>query len=180
MTPKVAPKVLSSVRANDHVHGPQTAPVTMVEYGDFECPHCRAAHSVVAALLRHLGDRMRFVYRHFPLSEIHPHAQLAAEAAEAAGGQGSFWEMHDMLFANQDALGSEDLLRYALALGLDVSRFYTDLTTHVFAAKVRADFLDGVRSGVNGTPTFFINQIRYDGPKNFEDMLEAIEESAGH
>jgi protein-disulfide isomerase len=177
MTPRLAPRLHSSVRANDHVLGPETAPVTMVEYGDFECPHCRAAHPVVAALHRHLGDKMRFVYRHFPLSEIHPHAQLAAEAAEAAGAQGSFWKMHDMLFANQHALGGEDLLGYALALGLDVSRFYTDLTTHVFAAKVRADFLEGVRGGVNGTPTFFINRIRYDGARDFDDMLEAIEES---
>ena len=151
----------------------------MVEYGDFECPFCGRAHAVVKALKKALGRRLRFVFRHFPLATAHPHAQQAAEAAEAAGAQGQFWEMHDVLFDNQEALEDDDLMGYAEALGLDLTQFAADLAGHAHAPRVRQDFLSGVRSGVNGTPTFFLNEMRYDGPRDFDTMVEAIEEAAG-
>jgi len=169
-------RLILPVGPRDHVIGPATAPVTMVEYGDFECPHCGQAHPIVKALLEQLGDQIRFAFRHFPLATIHPHAEHAAEAAEAAGAQGMFWEMHDMLFENQDALDDESLVQYAAALGLDMDRFISDLSSHVYAPKVREDFLSGVRSGVNGTPTFFINGARHDGSFDLESLMSAIEE----
>src|SRR4051794_14456095 len=135
----------------DHIFGPPDAPVTLVEYGDFECPYCGAAHLIVKQILRSLGDNVRYVFRHFPLARIHPHAQKAAEAAEAAGAQGQFWPMHTMLFENQRALAIPDLLSYADALGLDVDRFAQELASGVHAARVREDFMSGVRSSVNGT-----------------------------
>jgi protein-disulfide isomerase len=156
LTPPVGP--------DDHVIGPPDASVTLVEYGDFECPYCGQAHPIVKAVLQEMGDELRFAFRHFPLAEAHPHAELAAEAAEAAGAQGSFWEMHDMLFEHQQALDEPDLVRYAAVLGLDGGRFIRELAAHVYAPEVRDDFRSGVRSGVNGTPTFFINGVRYDGP----------------
>jgi protein-disulfide isomerase len=121
-----------------------------------------------------MGDDLRFAYRHFPLSQIHPHAYQAAEAAEAAGAQGRFWEMHDLLFANQDRLGLRDLIGYAAALDLDLERFVTDLRGHAYAGRLREDFLSGVRSGVNGTPTFFVNGMRHDGGYDLEALLEAL------
>jgi protein-disulfide isomerase len=149
--------------------------VTLVEYGDFECPHCGAAHPVVTALLERLGRRVRFVFRHFPLTMVHPHAQHAAEAAEAAGAQGRFWEMHDVLFENQELLSDRDLQSHAAALGLDIGRFSSELASHVHTPRVREDFLSGVRSGVNGTPTFFVNGVRHDGSYEFDSLLESIE-----
>jgi protein-disulfide isomerase len=146
----------------DHTIGPRNAPVTLVEYGDFECPHCARAHPIVKGVRRYLGENLGFVYRHFPLVEAHPHAESAAQAAEAAGAQGRFWEMHDMLFTHQDALEPEDLVQYATQLGLDAQRVARELAARVYARKVRDDFRGGMRSGVNGTPTFFINGIRYD------------------
>jgi protein-disulfide isomerase len=121
---------------------------------------------------------LRFAYRHFPLSTAHPHAQRAAEAAEAAGAQNQFWEMHDVLFENQQALEDEDLAEYATALNLDVAQFISDLVEHVHAPRVREDFMSGVRSGVNGTPTFFINGVRHDGAFDFETLLNAIRAAA--
>ncbi|MDB5310449.1 MAG: bdbD [Gemmataceae bacterium] len=176
--PRQAPtaRLTVPVTAADHVLGPPAAPVTLVEYGDFECPFCGQAHGVVRALREQLGRQLRFVFRHFPLTTVHPHAQHAAEAAEAAGAEGKFWEMHDVLFEHQDALEDSDLVRYAAALGLDQTRFILELAGHVHAARVRADFLGGVRSGVNGTPTFFINGWRHDGPFDFDTLLEAIED----
>jgi protein-disulfide isomerase len=137
--------------------------VTLVEYGDFECPHCGMAYPIVQSIQRKLGDRLRVVYRHFPLKEAHPHAQHAAEAAEAAAAQGAFWEMHDALFERQHALEDEDLARYARELGLDAARVARELEAGTHARAVRDDFRSGVRSGVNGTPTFFVNGERYDG-----------------
>src|SRR6202043_2599481 len=127
------------------------------EYGDYECPYCGAAHPVVKALQRHFGKDLRFVYRHFPLSQVHPHAEHAAEAAEAAGAQGKFWEMHDLLFDNQRALGDHDLLRYAAQAGADPTEVADALVARTYRGRVREDFMSGVRSGVNGTPSFFIN-----------------------
>lgn len=169
LTPPVGPE--------DHAAGPSGAPVTLVEYGDFECPHCGRAYPILKRVQQQLGDRLRFVYRHFPLTEAHPHAERAAEAAEAAGAQGKFWEMHSMLFENQHALDDPDLVRYAGVLGLDLDRFTRDLAEHTFVPRVRENFLSGVRSGVNGTPTFFINGLRYDGawtdPASFAATLES-------
>jgi len=163
------------VGERDHVQGPATAPVTLMEYGDFECPYCGMAYPVVKALRQRLGPRLRFAFRHFPLIEVHPHAEPAAEAAEAAGAQGKFWEMHDMLFENQQALEPEDLARYAAALDLDLERFLSELAMHVHAPRVREDLISGIRSGVNGTPTFFINGVHHEGPFDFDTMLRAIE-----
>jgi formate-nitrite transporter family protein len=151
------------VGMDDHVAGPEDAPVTLVEYGDFECPHCGRAYPLVRSLQRQLGRRLRFVFRNFPLQEAHPHAEHAAEAAEAAAAQGKFWEMHDALFEHQQRLEDSDLLGYADELGLDVERVARELEAGTYASRVRADFRSGVRSGVNGTPTFFVNGERYDG-----------------
>ena len=150
------------VSARDHIQGPDDAPLTLVEYGDYECPYCGRAYPIVKKAQRKLGNNLRFVFRNFPLVESHPHAQLAAEAAEAAGGQGKLWEMHDMLFENQKSLELEDLIRYATTIGLDTVQFARDLQNGTYAKRVRDDFRNGVRSGVNGTPTFFVNGQRYD------------------
>ncbi len=166
------------VSGRDHALGPSDAPATLLEYGDYECPHCGAAYPIVEALRDRLGDLLQFAYRHFPLSQIHPHAALAAESAEAAGAQGKFWEMHEALFTHQDALDGVHLLRYAAAIGLDVDEFRRDLETHAHAARVKEDFMSGVRSGVNGTPTFFINGLRYDGSRDFETMYAVLTEVA--
>jgi protein-disulfide isomerase len=164
-----------AVSARDHVDGPDDAAVTLVEYGDYECPHCGRAHRIVKQIQELLGDRLRFVFRNFPLTEIHPHAQHAAEAAEAAAEQGYFREMHHALFEGQHALGDRDLMRYATEIGLDRSRFQQELADHVHAPRVREDFRSGVRSGVNGTPTFFINGFRHDGPWDLDSLNEALE-----
>ena len=178
MSPAATGKLKPPVGANDHVQGPAKAPVTLVEYGDYECPYCGEAYPVVKALQKRLGDQMRFVFRNFPLAEAHPHAEHAAEAAEAAGAQGKFWEMHDLLYENQDALEDEDLVRYARALHLDVPRFVKEMESGAYLERVREDFRSGVRSGVNGTPSFFINGARHDGPFDLASLLAAIEEAA--
>jgi protein-disulfide isomerase len=168
------PRLTVPVGERDHVLGPATAPVTLVEYGDYECPFCGAAHATLEQVRQVMGDDLRFVYRHFPLTQIHPHAYQAAEAAEAAGAQGRFWEMHDLLFENQDRLGLRDLIGYAGALDLDLERFVTELRGHAHAVRLREDFLSGVRSGVNGTPTLFVNGVRHDGGYELESLLEAL------
>jgi protein-disulfide isomerase len=162
------------VSGRDHVRGPATAPVTVVEYGDYQCPYCRQAHPIMLEIQEYMGERMRLVFRNFPLSSVHPEAQNAAEAAEAAGAQGKFWPMHDYLFAHQSRLYVESLLDYAAEIGLDVVRFKRDLEAHAFAPKVREDFLSGVRSGVNGTPSFLINGLRHDGSWDLETLTGAI------
>jgi protein-disulfide isomerase len=149
-----------------------------VEYGDYECPHCGAAHAIIDAVQARMGPALCFVFRHFPLTTIHPHAEPAAEAAEAAGAQGKFWAMHDVLFENQEQLAGPHLLAYAEALGLAAGRFSAELADHVHAPKVREDFMSGVRSGVNGTPTFFINGVRHDGPWDPVNLLAALQAAA--
>jgi protein-disulfide isomerase len=174
-----AAQLMVPVTERDHTLGPANAAVTLVEYGDFECPHCRRAHSMVNQVLQHLGDTLRFVFRHFPLAEAHPHARHAAEMAEAAGAQGKFWEMYDLLFENQDALEDEDLLTYAANIGIDVQRAYKELAAGTYTRKVRDDFRGGVRSGVNGTPTFFINGYRFDGNwADNQEFVQALTEAA--
>jgi len=165
------------VGERDHARGPAEAPLTLVEYGDFECPYTRRARPVVERLGRDFGDRLRFVYRHFPLTRIHPHAQHAAEAAEAAASQGRFWEMHDMLFHNQRHLDAADLIRYAAELGLDVARFERELNEHAHAGRVNDDVGSGLKSGVKGTPTFFVNGLRHDGPSDLATLRTALEET---
>ena len=172
------PRLTVPVNERDHVLGPQIASVTLVEYGDYECPFCRAAHVAMKELLRMAGDDVQYVFRHFPLSQIHPYALQAAEAAEAAGVQGKFWEMHDLLFSNQDRLGPADLLGYAQALGLDLERFALEIDQHVHQPRIRQDFMSGIRSGVNGTPTFFVNGVRHNGGYDLESLLAAVSASA--
>jgi protein-disulfide isomerase len=164
--------------ARDHIRGPVDAPVTLLEYGDYECPYCGAAHPIVNEVREPMGDRLRFVFRHFPLTTVHPYAELAAEAAEAAGAQRKYWAMHDMLYENQEHLDPPYLLAYAKALDLDHERFQEDLAEHVHEPKVREDFMSGVRSGVNGTPTFFINGVRHDGSWDFASLLAAVQQAA--
>ena len=162
----------------DHIQGPADAPVTLVEYGDYECPYCGAAYPIIKEVQSRMGDRLRFVFRNFPISTSHPHAEQAAEAAEAAASQGKFWEMHDLLYENQEHLDDADLHRYADQLGLDVGVFDEELAEHVHAERVREDFMSGVRSGVNGTPTFYINGARHDGGYQLDELLAALEDSA--
>jgi Na+/H+ antiporter NhaA len=157
----------------DHVRGPMEAPVTMVEYGDFECPYCGQAEPVVRELLGDFGD-VRYVWRHLPLSDVHPNAQLAAEASEAAARQGAFWEMHDLLLDHQDALEPSDLMEYAERLGLDIERFSNDLREHEGAAQIAEDVDSADISGVSGTPTFFINGQRHYGAYDIDTLSKAV------
>ena len=169
------PTLVLPVGDRDHAQGSATAPVTLVEYGDYECPYCGQAYPIVKAVQKTLGPRLRFVFRNFPLSEMHSNASNAAEAAEAAGAQGKFWEMHDTLFEHQNALRTRDLVAHAASLGLDSDRIAVELKSHAHAERVREDFMSGVRSGVNGTPTFFVNGERHDGPWNHEGLVAAVE-----
>jgi protein-disulfide isomerase len=166
LTPPIGPR--------DHTQGPVDAPVQLVEYGDYECPYCGMAYPVVKAIQRRLGDQLLFAFRHFPLAEIHPHAETAAEMAEAAGARGRFWEMHDMLYRNQDALEVPQLIAYAAQLGIDPQWAASALRSHAFANRVHEDFISGVRSGVNGTPTFFINGERHDDSWDEATLLQAL------
>jgi len=170
----MGPSLSVPVSERDHVRGPANATVTLVEYGDFECPFCGQAHAIVKDILDRFADELRFVFRHFPLAQIHPHAQRAAEASEAANAQGKFWPMHDMLYENQAALDDASLLQYAAALGLHANRFREELVGGVYASHIRDDFMNGIRSGVNGTPTFFINGLRHDGGWDSESLSMAI------
>jgi protein-disulfide isomerase len=163
------------VTAEDHIQGDPDAEITLLEYGDYECPHCGRAHPIVKRVQKHFGRRLRFVFRNFPLSQVHPNAQTAAETSEFAGAHGRFWEMHDLIYENQDRLGLPLFLMLAERLGLDVPALRDALTGGEFEPRVRRDFLSGVRSGVNGTPTFFINEQRHDGPWEFEDLVTALE-----
>jgi protein-disulfide isomerase len=165
-------------RNRDHIRGDPDAPVMMVEYGDFECPFCGEAYVVLKELEARLGPVLAVVFRHFPLVTVHPHAQLAAEAAEAAGTQGKFWPMHDVLFERQDALEPADLLAYARELGLHIDSFIRDLENHRHLPRIREDFASGVRSGVSGTPAFFVNGVKHEGPYDAASLLMSIEQAA--
>jgi protein-disulfide isomerase len=166
------------VGARDHALGSKTAPVTLVEYGDYQCPYCLQAYPILNELMEEMGDRLRLVFRNFPITTAHPNAQHAAEAAEAAGTQGKFWEMHDWLYEHQPRLEDEDLLQYAAEIGLEPARFTREFEEHAFATRVREDFMSGVKSGVNGTPTF-INGIRHEGPWDLATLSAAILRAAG-
>ena len=165
------------VTDRDHTIGSADAAVTLVEYGDYECPDCFNAVPVVERQLSHFGDRLRVVYRHFPLNSIHPHASAAARAAEAAHVQKRFWDMHAALFKNQKHLADADLLHLAINIGLEVYRFQSDMGSEAIIRRVRADVASGGESGVKGTPTFFINGKRFDGEETFDALRDAIEQA---
>jgi protein-disulfide isomerase len=166
------------VNANDHVAGSLDAPLHLVEYGDYECPFCGMAQPVVEEVQRVLSDRLCFAYRHFPILSAHPHALRAAEAAEAANEQGRFWPMHKQLFEHQHQLHDEMLVHHAVQIGLDRERFVEDLESHRFISRVREDLSSGARSGVNGTPTFFVNGQRYEGVPEVPALIEALQLTA--
>ena len=162
----------------DHAQGPPDAAVTLVQYGDYECPYSGRAYPIIKEVQARMGDSLRFVYRNFPITPAHPHAQQAAEAAEAAATQDRFWEMHDLLFENQRHLRDEALRAYAEELGLDVELFDKELAGHVHAPRVHDDFLSGVQSGVNGTPTFYVNGVRHDDSYEADTLLATLEQAA--
>ena len=169
-----------AVSSHDHAHGPADAPLTLVEYGDYQCPYCGAAHPVIKRLQKALGRKLRFVFRNFPLSQAHPYAIIAAEAAEAAALQGKFWEMHDLIYDRQEELQPEVLSVWAHELGLDLQDFATALKQGEVTARIREDRSSGIHSGVDGTPCFFINGIRYDGPADYDEMLTALEQQPAY
>jgi protein-disulfide isomerase len=162
-------------KGRDHIQGPVDAPITLVQYGDYECPYCGEAYPIVKQVQARMGDRLRFVFRNFPISTSHPHAERAAEAAEAGSAQGRFWEMHDTLYEHQQRLRDDDLRTYAEQCELDLDRFDKEMAEHVHAERVHEDFMSGVRSGVNGTPTFYINNVRHDDSYDADTLLDALE-----
>jgi formate-nitrite transporter family protein len=173
MTGTATSGLTAPVSERDHSRGGSAA-VTLVEYGDFECPYCRALAPIVDGLRPALGDQLRFVFRHFPMISSHPHAFRAAQAAEAAAAQGKFWEMHDLLFSRQQALEDEHLRAYAAELGLDVERFRRELEEGVYAERVREDMRSGGASGATGTPTVYLDGVRFDTSVGHQGLLAAI------
>jgi protein-disulfide isomerase len=175
---RAAEAALYAVAMNhDHVLGPAHAPVTVVEYGDFECPICKQAASAVKIMLARFAGSVRFAFRHFPLEEPHPHALQAALAAEAAGAQEKFWPMHDLLFQNQAHLELASLRRYAERLGLDIARYDADMAGEVHLPRVRSHIESGRRSGVRGTPGFFVNDLFQDVSFGMEHLLEGVDKA---
>jgi NhaA family Na+:H+ antiporter len=172
-------KLTKPISEHDHIRGPEDTQVILVEYGDYECPHCRQVNDIRRELRARLGDKYRYVYRHFPIRRAHTHAQIAAEAAEAASAQGKFWEMHNLLFKHQGELGQTQILQYAAEIDLDLDRFERELTERIYSDRVSDDLKSGIASGVHGTPTFFINGIRYDGPWDLESLMAEIQKPIG-
>ena len=158
-------------RNRDHILGPDTAPITLVEYGDYECPYCGQAYPIIKQIQDYFGDNIRFVFRNFPLSQVHPHAQ---RAAEEAGDQNKFWKMHDYLYEHQQTLDDSHLEKYAKIVELDLARFDEDMKNHIHVPKIREDFLSGIQSGVNGTPSFYINGTRYNGSWDFDALMQTF------
>lgn len=170
-----APAILTpAVSERDHAQGPASAPLTLVEFGDYQCPFCGAAFPVVKRIQASLGEDLRFVFRNFPLTQSHPYAEAAAEAAEAVGVLGKFWPMHDVIFKNQASLDPESLIRWARRLGFDDNELAAAFGRPEILERIKEDRMSGLRSGVNGTPTFYINGARYDGPAGEDDLLEAL------
>ncbi len=167
-------KLSIAVSVEDHIQGDPAAEFSLVEYGDYECPSCGQAYPVVQKLQEHFGDELSFVFRNFPLGQIHPWAEPAAEAAEVSASHGKFWEMHDLLYENQESLGEALFLKLAGALDLSPAQLGTAVAERRYQARVQGDFLGGVRSGVNGTPTFFINGQRHNGAYDFASLSHAI------
>jgi protein-disulfide isomerase len=168
-------KLSAPLSAKDHRQGDPDAPCTLVEYGDYQCPSCGQAYPIVKRVQKHFGKRLSLVFRNFPLTQMHPYAEPAAETAEFAGAHGKFWEMHDLLYENQGRLDEELLVELAEQLRLVPARLVQALESKEFEPRVKADFSSGVRSGVNGTPTFFINGQRHDGPYDFSSLVDAID-----
>jgi protein-disulfide isomerase len=168
-------KLVAPITERDHVLGELDARVALLEYGDYECPFCGRAYPILKEVLRRAGSAVCFVFRNFPLSEVHPHALIAAQAAEAAAAEGMFWPMHDALYENQHALELDDILGYAAVLSLDVERMRAEIEGGVYRERVRQDFRSGVRSGVNGTPAFYIDGYRFDGAWDAETLTAALE-----
>lgn len=173
------PKLTIPVSEADYVQGDADAPCTLVEYGDYQCPDCRTAHVLVGQLQGHFGSRLRFVFRNFPMARLHAEAENAAQVAEFAGVRGRFWEVHALLFENQMRLGDALYGEIVVQVGLNPDELRQALELQTFLKRVRDDFSGGVRSGVNGTPTFFIQGERFNGPKDFESMVRAIEDAIG-
>ncbi len=167
-------KLKPAVNSNDHVQGNAHAAIQLVEYGDYECPYCGRAYSIIKHIQKKMGNGLQFVFRNFPLTEIHPHATNAAIATEAAAEQNKFWEMHDIIYEHQSRMEDEDLITYAKQIGLDVKQFEADFEKETIRQKVEADFESGVRSGVNGTPSFFINGEKYEGSWDENSLLEYL------
>jgi protein-disulfide isomerase len=163
------------ITQRDHIRGPADAPITLVEYGDYECPHCALAYPIVNQVELSFSGRLRFVYRHFPLTEVHPHAEIAAESAEFAGAAGLFWDMHDALFQNQNRLSVTTIFLIGRELGLPEIAMPNALETGQYRINVRSNFMGGIRSGVNGTPAFFINGVRHDGPYDYASLVSGIQ-----
>src|SRR3712207_5430207 len=178
MTRRWASDRLEPAGARDHARGPKDASVTLVQYGDYECPYCGQVHPVLKELQERAGERLCFIFRHFPLDSVHPRARRAAQAAEAAASQGRFREMHDLLYESYGELGEEDLMRYAVEVGLDQLRFEEDLANDHHAWRIEEDRLGGTRAGVQGTPAFFVNGVRYTGSIDLDGLLAAVEEAA--
>jgi protein-disulfide isomerase len=170
-------KLLLPIQEDDHTQGSDDARYTLVEYGDYDCPACGNLFVTIRGLHDRLGDQLRLVFRHYPRSGVHPHAEQAAEAAEAAGAQGRFWEMHGLLFSHQNALGTKDLFSYAKQLSLDEKRFHKELKARLYEDRVREDFRRGVANGVYGTPALFINGVRYDGEQDSATLLARLKEA---
>ena len=171
-----ASRLTLPVGERDHSEGPPNARVVLVEYGDYQCPYCGAAYPIVKRIQKDLGTRLLFVFRNFPITNAHPQAQWAAETAEAAAVQGKFWEMHDYLYENQPSLGDEAFFsKYERKVKLDLLKLNREVAQHVHSARIQEDYMSGIRSGVNGTPTFFINGIRYDGYPEFGPLISALE-----
>jgi len=163
------------VSERDHSQGPATAAVTLVQYGDYECPYTRQSTTIVRAIQQQLGDQLRFIFRNFPLTEIHPHALHAAFAAEAAAAQGKFWQMHDYIFHHQHTLEDSDLEQFAEAVGMDMQQFARDMAERPYISRIEEDLQSGIRSGVRGTPTFFINGVLYRGSWEHDALLDALQ-----
>lgn len=168
-------RLLTPDEATDHIHGLASAQVTLIEYGDFECPACFQASTALKVMLPHFEDRLRLVFRHFPLREVHPHAELAAEAAEAAGAQGQFWPMHDLLFANQQHLKDKHLQHYAARLGLDMARYENEMKDHVYLQRVQEHLRGGRHLAVRSTPAFYVNGVFADVSFGLQHLHEAID-----
>src|SRR3989442_4820609 len=161
--------------SRDHIQGDPKAVLTLVEYGDYQCPFCGAAYPEVKKVQKEIGPKLRFVFRNFPLTNVHEFATVAAETAEAAGALGKFWEMHDFLYEHQRTLGDRSVaLGYAKKLGLDTQRFERDISQHVYQKRIKDDFMGGVRSGVNGTPTFYVNRVRHDGTAEAKAIVKSL------
>ncbi len=168
------PTLTPPLGKEDHIWGSPNAPAKLVEYGDYQCPYCGDAFPIIKQVCQAMGDRLCFAFRNFPLADIHQYALQAAEAAEAAGAQGKFWQMHDMLFENQPNLNYGHLQAYARLIGLDLERFERELANHTYLPRIREDFNSGIRSGVQGTPTFFVNGVRYAGMYDPQSLMHIL------